>query len=171
MSNEAQEPGTPADDELAARIVTFWQAGRQRLGMGDLAPVMGTDASDSLVPTTWTFADADAAVESILAGRKRATSAVLADLADVGSEGVPARGDVAIVLDSDRNPRALVQAEEVRTVRMAEVDEAHAAAELGVERSAQALVEWHEHNDAGVSDPAVQLLLERFTLIYPGPRS
>jgi uncharacterized protein YhfF len=169
MSNQTQEPGTPADDDLAARIVTFWQAGRQRLGMGDLAPVMGADASDSLVPTTWTFADADAAVESILAGRKRATSAVLADLADLGSEGVPARGDVAIVLDSRAEPRALVRAEQVRTVRVDEVDEAHAGAELGVEPSSAALAAWHEHNDAGASDPAAQVLLERFTLVHPSP--
>lgn len=169
MSNQAQDLGTPADDDRAARIVAFWRAGRQRLGMGDLSPVMGEDASDSLVPSTWTFADADAAVESILAGRKTATSAVLADLADLGSEGVPAPGDVAIVLDSQGDPRALVRAEEVRTVRFDEVDEVHAAAELGVEPSAAALADWRRRNDAGVSDPAVDLLLERFVLVHPGP--
>ncbi|MBU4213284.1 MAG: ASCH domain-containing protein [Actinobacteria bacterium] len=169
MSNQVQEPRDPVDDELAARIVAFWRAGRQRLGMGDLTPVMGEDASDSLVPPTWTFADADAAVEQILAGRKTATSAVLSDLTELGSEGVPARGDVAIVLDSRAEPRALVRAEQVRTVRVDEVDEAHAGAELAMEPSSAALAAWHEHNDAGADDPAAQVLLERFTLVHPSP--
>lgn len=172
MGDEEQVPGAQvgevADgDDRGARIVRFWQAGRQRLGLGDLTPVLGQDASDALVPSTWTFADADAAVAVILSGRKRATSAVLSDLTALGGEGVPEPGDVAIVLDSDGEPRALVRAEQVRTVRVDEVDEAHAAAELGVEPSAAALAAWREHNDAGATDPAARVLLERFTLVHP----
>lgn len=174
MSDEVQVPGARVGDvadgdDQGARIVRFWQAGRQRLGLGDLAPVMGQDASDAIVPSTWTFADADAAVAAILAGRKRATCAALSDLTALGGEGVPEAGDVAIVLDSHGEPRALVRAEQVRTVRVDEVDEAHAGDELGVPASPAALAAWREHNDAGVSDPATQVLLERFTLVHPSP--
>jgi uncharacterized protein YhfF len=167
MSEDAQGPGPEqvGDDE----IVEFWRTGRQRLGLGDLSSVMGEWAQGVLVPPVWTFQDADAALDAILAGRKTATSAILADLAQLGSEGVPERGDVAIVLDGAGHPRALVRADAVRTRRVDEVDAEHAGAELGVQPSDEALARWREHNDAGAHDPAVEVLLERFTLVHSTP--
>jgi len=167
MSDDVQVPDAePAVDEEIAR---FWRAGRQRLGLGDLSAVMGEYPQGVLVPPIWTFEDADDALAAILAGRKTATSAVLDELEALGSEGVPEPGDVAIVLDGDGHPRALVQAEEMRIARLGEVDAEHAGAELGVEPSADALARWRARNDAGVHDPEVRILLERFTLVHPTP--
>ena len=167
MSEDTQVPD--AESAVDEQIVRFWRAGRQRLGLGDLSAVMGEYPQGVLVPPIWTFEDADDALASILAGRKTATSAVLDELEALGSEGVPERGDVAIVLDVAGHPRAVVRADAMRIVRLDEVDAEHAGAELGVEPSAAALTRWRASNDAGVDDPDVLVVLERFTLVHPTP--
>ncbi|WP_036766533.1 ASCH domain-containing protein [Parvularcula oceani] len=84
------------------------------------------------VPPAWHFcdneADADACLDLVLAGKKRATAPSLAELRASG-QPVPQVGDLHIVTDFAGRARCLLRTERVEILRFRDVTEAHAAAE------------------------------------------
>ena len=157
------------------RISDFWDAARGHLGWGKLDSVMGESVDGAVPPPAWSFGDdarlADELLDLVLTGRKTATSTALAEFGANG-EPLPKVGDVSIVLDSAGDPRALLRTTEVEVRPFDQVDAEHAAAEGEDDLS---LASWRrEHEvywrrvlgDQGFS-PAMDVVLERFELVYP----
>lgn len=158
----ARERADVQDDE---GLLAFWQAGQGHLGFGRLGVITGDTSDDVVVPPAWTFgvteAEADAEAEAVLAGRKTATSGPRAAFDDL-----PEVGDVGIVLDGSRRPRALVRVTDVQVVAAADVTAAHAGAELG--SAADDVVErWRALNGGVSGEVGGDVVLERFEVVYP----
>ena len=91
---------------------------------------------------------------------------------------VPQQGDLSIILDGCGHPRALVRTTAVQTLPFAEVDAEFARFEGEDDRSLQ---RWRVGHEAyfrrslaargAEFDTTVPLVLERFELRYPHPRS
>ncbi|QCB94210.1 ASCH domain-containing protein [Cellulomonas shaoxiangyii] len=163
------EPRTTAQDRADVQdddgLLAFWQAAQGHLGLGRLGMVTGDTSDDVVTPPAWSFgvteAEADAEVEAVLAGRKTATSGPRSAFEDL-----PGVGDVGIVLDGARRPRALVRVTDVQVVAAADVTAAHAAAELG--SPADDVVERWRALNAGVDGAVLgDVVLERFEVVYP----
>lgn len=159
----ARERADVQDDE---GLLAFWQAGQGHLGFGRLGVITGDTSDDVVVPPAWTFgvteAEADAEAEAVLAGRKTATSGPRAAFDDL-----PEVGDVGIVLDGSRHPRALVRVTAVDVVPAALVSTGHVGAELGVPPSEEALERWRALNAGVTGEVAGEVVLERFEVVYP----
>lgn len=124
MTNDVPAPsGRPDDgDEYARagiaadgddRISAFWQAARGHLGFGKLEPILGGEPSGVVPPPSFSYgegAEADAAVDEVLA-RTRTSS--VAPRAEYGPDDLPQVGAVAIVLDGQGEPRALIRTTDV----------------------------------------------------------
>ncbi|MFC8193274.1 ASCH domain-containing protein [Cellulomonas sp. NPDC057328] len=158
----ARERADVQDDE---GLLAFWQAAQGHLGFGRLGVIVGDQSDDVVVPPAWAFgvtaAEADAEVEAVLAGRKTATSGPRTAFDDL-----PEVGDVGIVLDGERRPRALVRVTDVQVVAAADVTAAHAGAELG--SAADDVVDrWRALNGGVSGEVAGDVVLERFEVVYP----
>lgn len=155
--------GVVRDDD---GVLAFWQAAQGHLGFGRLGVVVGEQSDDVVVPPAWTFGvsaeEADAEVAAVLAGRKTATSAPRAAVPDL-----PEVGDVGIVLDGARTPRALVRVTAVDVVPASLVSTGHAGAELGVAPSEEALERWRGLNAGVTGEVTGEVVLERFEVVYP----
>lgn len=124
MTNDVPVPtDRPADDDeyagagIAAdgddRISAFWQAARGHLGFGKLEPILGGEPSGVVPPPSFSYglgAEADAAADEVLA-RTRTSS--VAPRAEFGPDDLPQVGGVAIVLDGQGEPRALIRTTDV----------------------------------------------------------
>jgi len=89
------------------RVTAFWQAARGHVGWGKLDGIVGSVPHDVVPPPSFSYgvgAEADDAVREILVGQRTGTTSARADF-DV----LPRVGDLAIVLDSLGEPRALVR--------------------------------------------------------------
>ena len=92
------------------RITAFWQAARGHVGFGKLEGVVGAVPLDVVPPPSFSYgegAEADDAVRAILA-QQRTSASTARDEFGEGDE-LPRVGDLAIVLDSAGEPRALVR--------------------------------------------------------------
>ncbi len=67
----------------------------------------------------------DQLVAAILAGEKTSTTGLVIDYEHDG-ETLPTAGERSVVVDSDDQPVGIIEATEVRVVRLADVDLAHA---------------------------------------------
>ncbi|WP_136520682.1 MULTISPECIES: ASCH domain-containing protein [Cellulomonas] len=148
-------------------LLAFWQAAQSHLGLGRLAVVVGDKSDDVVTPPAWSFgvtqAEADAEAEAVLAGRKTATSGPRAAFGD----DLPEVGDVGIVLDGSRQPRALVRVTAVEVVDAHDVPAAHAGAELGTRADDAAVERWRSLNAGMTGEVVGDVVLERFELVYP----
>ncbi|UJP41385.1 ASCH domain-containing protein [Cellulomonas palmilytica] len=107
------------------RITAFWQAARGHVGFGKLEGIIGSVPLDVVPPPSFSYgsgAEADDAAREILAGRRTRTTSARGDFAE-GAD-LPRVGDLAIVLDSLGEPRALVRTTQV-TVTDEVVDESY----------------------------------------------
>lgn len=92
------------------RITAFWQAARGHVGFGKLDGIVGSVPLDVVPPPSFSFgegAEADAAVLEVLAGARTSGGSPRADYG-LDSD-LPRAGDLAIVLDSHGEPRALIR--------------------------------------------------------------
>jgi uncharacterized protein YhfF len=67
----------------------------------------------------------DQLVAAILAGEKTSTSGLVIDY-EHDNEPLPTAGERSVVVDSDDRPVGIIEATEVRVIRLADVDLAHA---------------------------------------------
>lgn len=125
------------------------------------------------IPPAWAFgattSEADALAALVLEGRKRATSSAWSDYAVEGA-APPAEGDLSILLDGSRRPRAVLEVTRVTVLPFTEVSEAHASAEGEDDRSlAGWRVEherfWRDHAAVGF-DPDMLVVCEEFRVLY-----
>jgi uncharacterized protein YhfF len=155
------------------RIAAFWQAARGHVGFGKLDSVLGESPEDVVPPPSWSYGDdaeADELLARLLDGRKTANALAVAELEQVGLD-LPRVGDLSIVVDGEGTPRALLRTTEVDVVPFAQVGAEHAAAEAEDDGS---LESWRTHHEASwrrvlgeAFSPSLDVLLERFELIYP----
>jgi hypothetical protein len=109
--DEYADAGIAADGD--DRISAFWQAARGHLGFGKLEPILGGEPSGVVPPPSFSYgvgAEADTAVEEILARTRTSSSAPRAEF---GPGDLPEVGGVAIVLDGEGEPRALIRTTDV----------------------------------------------------------
>ncbi|ACQ79673.1 protein of unknown function DUF437 [Beutenbergia cavernae DSM 12333] len=135
----------PQDLERDAELEAFWADARTRGNTNRLEALVGANPRGSVRPPAWSFAadaaTADLMLEQLLDGSRTAVTSL--ELADDGDAVVPEPGDLAIVLDGEGHPRALVRTVRVVTVRYADVDEATARAD-----GAADVEQWRRDNAA-----------------------
>jgi uncharacterized protein YhfF len=127
--------------------------------------------------SAWHFcdnqADADALVELVLAGRKRATTSALWTY-EVEQEPVPRPGDLSVVTDWSGAGRCVIRTTTVEVVALDEVTEEFAATEGEGDGS---LAYWHAAHWAAFSreleatgrspQPDMPVVCERFEVVFP----
>lgn len=165
----AVEEATQADDA----IVDFWEMARGKAHLGDATAVFGQGQLASVPPPVWAFGEtpheADEILALVLDGTKTATTSAVAEY-EAADEELPVVGDLAIVVDGNGNPRALLRTTDVSVVALGAVDEAYVVAEaedggdLSVWR--QRHEEYYGEEFDGVGDD-FPLVLERFEVVYP----
>ncbi len=166
------------DAELAAEVLDFWAATRQYAGMAKASIVVGHTVSETVPPQAWSFGDeselAEKLLGAVLAGDKTATSSALWDYDDEGAP-LPVIGELSILLDGERHPRALIRTTSVETTTFEEVDEDLAAAEGEGDRT---LESWRADHEAFWRRTLAEgrefttdmpIVCERFELLYPKP--
>ncbi len=112
VADEHADVATDGDD----RITAFWQAARGHVGFGKLEGIVGSAPLDVVPPPSFSYgvgAEADDAVREILVGTRTSSRAPREQFAD---DELPRVGDMAIVLDSVGEPRALVRTTDVAVV-------------------------------------------------------
>ncbi|KQX71761.1 ASCH domain-containing protein [Aeromicrobium sp. Root472D3] len=160
----------------ADEIDAFWTAARHQTRTNPVPGYLGTYSAEALAPPAWAFGatpeHAEELLALVLAGTKTATSSALWDFEHDG-EPMPQVGDLAIVLDGQERPRALIEIVRVDVVPFDEVDAEHAHLEGEGDRSYeywrdvhQRYFDLHSTNGRGFS-PSMPVVLERFRLLYP----
>ncbi|MCV2394038.1 ASCH domain-containing protein [Actinotalea sp. M2MS4P-6] len=184
MQERGGQPGPEdrapdSDDTARVALLEFWEVARPRAKVAPVPEWTGLGVVGSIVPPAWSFGDspelADSLLQLVLDGVKTGTSTAAAELV-ASDEPEPRRGDLSIVLDGRGRPGALIRTTSVTRCRFDEVDAEHAAAEGEDDRS---LTSWRAEHERywrrvlpaiGVEfSPALELVLERFTLLYPRP--
>lgn len=174
MTDQQVEPPEGVEGAVEdERIAAFWQAARGHVGFGKLDAIVGGTPEDVVPPPSWSYGDdaeADDLLARVLDGRKTATALAVAELEQVGLE-LPRVGDLSIVVDGEGTPRALLRTTEVEVVPFDQVGAEHAAAEAEDDGS---LEQWRVHHEESwrrvlgeAFSPSLDVMLERFELIYP----
>lgn len=163
----------PDDGALAQ----FWEVARVRAGIDRIGVVVGASALGAVAPPAWSFGDspalADALLDLVLSGQKRATATALWEF-ELGEEPRPSAGDLSIVLDGAGRPRALIRTTAVRVERFCDVDAEFAAAEGEDDGSLESWRREHEaywrrlaQTEGGQPFSAeMPVLLEEFEVLY-----
>jgi uncharacterized protein YhfF len=163
---------TTDDNELDA----FWEIAREHADLSGVPVFSGANPVRTLRPPAWGFGatpeQSDELLGLVLEGTKTATSGSRADYTTEGEE-LPVPGLLGIVLDGAGRPRALVVTTEVRVVPFDEVDADHARDEGEGDRSLEHWRAEHErffaeHAEGGFA-PDMEVVLERFRVLYPAP--
>ncbi|MBL0887667.1 ASCH domain-containing protein [Myceligenerans sp. I2] len=144
--------------------------------MAKTGVVTGVLASETVPPPAWAFGDdpevADELLDLILAREKTATSSMAWEYDDAG-EPLPQSGELFILLDGERQPRALIRTTSVDTVPFDEVDEDVARAEGEGDKTLEYWRTEHEsffrrHLPEGREFAGdMPVVVERFELLYP----
>jgi uncharacterized protein YhfF len=168
---DARVEGTVDD----LRIGAFWAAARGHVGFGKMDQVLGGSPDDVVPPPSWSFGDNPALADQLLAlvldGRKTGTSTALSELVAADLE-TPRVGELSIVTDSAGEPKALLRTTQVDVVPFDQVSAEHAAAEGEDDLS---LTSWRTEHEKywrrvlgdDFFSPAMDVVVERFELIYP----
>ncbi|WP_246012182.1 ASCH domain-containing protein [Myceligenerans xiligouense] len=164
------------DEEVAVAVQSFWEAMRPYAGMAKTGVVTGVLASETVPPPAWSFGDkkelADELLELVLEGTKTATSSLAWEFEDSG-EPVPQVGELSILLDGERQPRALIRTTSVETVPFDEVDDDVADAEGEGDRTLEHWRAEHEKYfrrnlpEGREFAEDMPVVVERFELLYP----
>jgi uncharacterized protein YhfF len=111
-------------------------------------------------------------VDLMLAGRKRATAALVRDFG--GEEPLPEVGDYVVVVDASRTPRCIWRTTEVTIKPLVEVDDAFAWEEGEGDRSRALWLDAHQRCFARQADregftmhDRMPTVFERFKLVWP----
>ncbi|MDM7892981.1 ASCH domain-containing protein [Curtobacterium caseinilyticum] len=150
-------------------LSTFWEARRAE------SPVLPEE-----VPPAWAFGatpeQADDLLDLVLRGVKDGTASSVWDHEATG-DPLPEVGELAVVLDGEGEPRAVIETTDLHVVPFDEVDAEHARAEGEGDRTlaywrAEHERYWREHseNPRGFA-PDMPVLCERFRLLWPEPRA
>lgn len=111
---------------------------------------------------------ADALAALVVAGRKRATTSLLAEY-EADDEPLPAIGAFGVVLDGAGRPVALIRTREVRIAAFGDVDEGFAWDEGEGDRTLRFWREGHRaffaRSDPGFSEDS-PVVCERFDLVF-----
>lgn len=165
------ERGTELDDEIS----DFWEVARVKAGLGKIAVVGGLTVTAGIPPVAWAFGEdpavADELLALVLAGTKTGTSSALSDF-DADDVSLPVVGELAIILDGQGHPAALIRTTQVEIVAFDDVDAGFAAAEG---EGDQPVESWRtEHTTRflgalGVDElpEGFQIVTERFELLFP----
>ncbi|GEL95508.1 hypothetical protein [Cellulomonas composti] len=111
MSEDQGYDGTEVASDGDDRLSAFWQAARGHVGFGKMETIVGGAPLDVVPPPSFSYGEgteADAAVAEILAGSRTTGSSPRTDY-----DELPRVGDLAIVLDSAGEPRALIRTTDV----------------------------------------------------------
>lgn len=142
-------------------IDAFWEDARVRAGLNPARAHLGPSVSETVPPPAWSYGDtaeeADRFVELVLEGRASALTSARSDFGD--EDELPRPGDLAILLDSTGQPRALLATTAVRVVPVEEVDLEHLTAEGAEDPDLPA---WRAAHGDGAT-----LVLERFRVLVP----
>lgn len=118
----------------------------------------------------------DSLVAAILAGEKTSTTSLLSEY-EHDDEPLPVVGERSVVVDSDDRPVAVIETTEVRVLRLADIDLAHAIDEGEGYQTVAAWRAGHEHfwhsadmrgylgNPAFAVDDDTLAVAERFRLV------
>lgn len=159
-----------------AEIESFWADARLRTRLARTAGGAGSLTLGATVPPAWSFGgspeQADELLDLVLRGLKTATASALWDYEFEG-EDLPVVGSMAIILDGDEHPRALIQTTSVEIVPFDEVGPEHVVAEAEGDLSVAHWREVHEwffrensSNPRGFQ-PDMPVVLERFAVVFP----
>jgi len=127
-------------------------------------------------PDAWAFGDsadlANELIDLVLAGTKRATAGSVAEYQADG-EPLPQVGDLEIVLDGVRRPRAVLQITDVRIGSLQSVDDQFAYDEGEGDRTRDSWLAEHTTFFSRVLpqlgldfDPEMQTIFQRFEVLY-----
>lgn len=158
------------DEDIDPAIFAFWDA---------YCAASGTDADadwDAYAfggPTVGDD-DVDALADLVVAGRKRATTALLWEH-EAEDMPLPAPGDLHIILDASGMPRAIVRTTRVDVMPLCDVDEEFAAVEGEGDGSLAYWQDVHTRVFTALAhelgrEPALDMpvVCERFELVYTG---
>ncbi|MFG6161973.1 ASCH domain-containing protein [Schaalia turicensis] len=157
-------------------LEAFWARAVTRGKINPLEVITGGESISAFRPPAFSFGltseEATEIAELIVAGRKTATSS-WADSYRAEDVPLPEKGDLAIVLDGEERPRALIRTDSVEVMPFTEVSAQIAQAEgegdcsLESWRAAHTEFFGAEAAAAGLEfDPAGDVVVERFTVLY-----
>lgn len=159
-----------------AEVDAFWADARLRTRIARPAGSRDSNTLGPEPPPAWAFGgspeQADELLDLVLRGLKTATASSLWDYEFEGEE-LPQVGRLAIILDGDERPRALIQTTSVEIVPFDQVGPEHVVAEAEGDLSVAHWREVHEwffrensSSPRGFS-PDMPVVLERFAVIFP----
>ena len=161
---------------MQEEIEAFWADARLRVRLARISGCLGPLDLGPTPPLAWSFGgspeQADELLDLVLSGWKTATASALWDYEFEGEE-VPKVGRLAIILDGDDRPRALIQTTAVEIVPFDQVGPEHVVAEAEGDLSVEHWREVHEwffrENSSSPRRfaPDMPVVLERFAVIYP----
>ncbi len=154
-------------------VEAFWNLARFHARLNTAPSYFGPTPLEVVPPPAWSFGStpelADELLALVLDGSKRATSSALADYAD--GEPLPEVGGLSILLDGSGHPRVLVETTAVKVVPFDEVEAEHARLEGEDDGSLKHWKTVHEEFFTAPDrpfDPAMDVVLERFRVVYAG---
>ena len=119
-------------EQVEDEVRAFWEVARVKARLNDLEVYTGVSGLGALQPPAWGFGatpeHADSLLALVLDGVKTSTAGALWDY-EALEEEVTKVGDLAIILDGQANPRALIGFTEVDIVPFDQVTAEHAYAE------------------------------------------
>ncbi|QRV02036.1 ASCH domain-containing protein [Arcanobacterium phocisimile] len=161
----------PSPEDLTA----FWTRAKVRSKLAEVPGVMGVTDVVSMEPPAFSLGDGTRSCASKLAllavhGDKTATSSY-APAYDAANEQYPQVGDLAILLDGDANPVALIRNRQVDLIPFNEISEDVAQAEgegdLEHWREEHTRVFTEDAHAAGIEfDETANVVVEYFDVMY-----
>ncbi len=161
---------------MQEEIEAFWADARLRVRLARISGCLGPLDLGPAPPIAWSFGgspeQADELLGLVLSGWKTATASALWDYEFEG-EALPEVGSLAIILDGDDHPRALIETTSVQIVPFNEVGLEHIVAEAEGDLSVAHWREVHEwwfrensSNPTGFTE-SMPVVLQRFSVVFP----
>ncbi|MCM0618919.1 ASCH domain-containing protein [Nocardioides bruguierae] len=163
MTDDAAGP----DDAL---LQAFWDVARVHARLGSTVPnYLGPSTLEMLRPPCWSFGDDEEArvhTAEVVGGLVTAGTSLLSDHEP---DDLPQPGSLSVLLDHEMRPVALLATDDVQVVALADVPDAHVAAEMPGEASRE---EWLAARRADLVEhpddlrPETEVVLESFRVVH-----
>ncbi|MFC7487490.1 ASCH domain-containing protein [Knoellia sp. CPCC 206453] len=171
----AEGVDTGVDEAAEEQVRAFWDVARLHAHLSEVPAYFGPTPLDSVPPPAWSFGagpeQADELLGLVLAGTKTATAGALWDY-EAEEEALPEIGTLSIILDSNGQPRALIETTEVQVVPFDEITDEQARLEGEGDLSLAYWREVHQRfftevadHDRGFSTD-MPVVWERFRVLY-----